>query len=174
VFCNAVGGQGELVFDGHRSCRSVWRARGAPIREVLVVDIGEDVGTGPIAPPFDDLDQMRLALGLGLRDYVEKNGFGDVVVGISGGIDSALTAAIAAEALGPERVHCVSMPSRFTSGGTRTDAKLVSESLGVDFREIPIEPVVEAFENALAPSFERRARDTTEENIRRRRPGARC
>ena len=80
---------------------------------------------------------MRLALGLGLRDYVTKNGFGDVVLGISGGIDSALTAALAADALGPERVHTVSMPSRFSSEGTRDDAREVSENLGLDFREVP-------------------------------------
>ena len=92
---------------------------------------------------------MRLALGLGLRDYVTKNGFGDVVLGISGGIDSALTAAIAADALGAERVHTVSMPSRFSSEGTRDDAREVSENLGVDFREIPIEGVVGAFHEAL-------------------------
>ena len=82
---------------------------------------------------------MRLALELGLRDYVEKNGFRDVVVGLSGGIDSALTAALAVEALGPERVHCVSMPSRFSSEATRGDARRLAESLGVDFRELPID-----------------------------------
>ena len=86
---------------------------------------------------------MRLALGLGLRDYVEKNGFGDVVIGVSGGIDSALTAAICADALGADRVHTVSMPSRYSSEGTRDDAREVSENLGVDFREIPIEAVVD-------------------------------
>ena len=85
---------------------------------------------------------MRLALTLGLRDYVEKNGFGDVVVAVSGGIDSAVTAALCADALGPERVHCVSMPSRFSSEGTRSDARQVAENLGCEFREIPIEDVV--------------------------------
>jgi NAD+ synthase (glutamine-hydrolysing) len=104
----------------------------------------------PTVAPFEtELEQMRLALGLGLRDYVTKNGFGDVVLGISGGIDSALTAALAADALGPERVHTVSMPSRFSSEGTRDDAREVSENLGVDFREVPIEGVVAAFHEAL-------------------------
>ena len=118
--------------------------------------------------PLGDLDQMRLALEVGLRDYVEKNGFGDVVVGISGGIDSALTAALAAEALGPGRVHCVSMPSPFSSDATCSDAQRAAESLGVDFREIPIEAIVEAFGSALAPSFAGHERDTTEENIQAR------
>ncbi len=116
----------------------------------------------------DDLEQMRLALELGLRDYIHKNGFGDVVVGLSGGIDSALTAAIAAGALGAGRVHGVSMPSRYSSEGTRTDARRVAESLGIDFREIAIEPVVEAFTGALAPSFEGWAADLTEENLQAR------
>jgi NAD+ synthase (glutamine-hydrolysing) len=100
--------------------------------------------------PFEpELEQMRLALGRGLRDYVTKNGFGDVVLGISGGIDSALTAAIAADALGAERVHTVSMPSRFSSEGTRDDAREVSANLAVDFREIPIEGVMGSFHDAL-------------------------
>src|ERR671939_1638061 len=99
---------------------------------------------------------MRLALELGLKGYVDKNGFRDVVIGVSGGIDSALTAALAVEALGAERVHCVSMPSRYSSEGTRTDAQRLAESLGCDFREIAIEPIVEQFVAALAHSFEGR------------------
>jgi NAD+ synthase (glutamine-hydrolysing) len=120
------------------------------------------------ATPLDDLEQMRLALELGLRDYVGKNGFGDVVIGLSGGIDSALTAAVAVGALGAERVHGVSMPSRYSSAGTRGDAALVAGSLGIDFREIPIEPMVEAFTGALAPAFAGRAGDLTEENLQAR------
>ena len=129
VFCNAIGGQDELVFDGNSfvlDARGELVARAPAFEEaLLVVDLDAADGSS-IAPALDDLDQMRLALGLGLRDYVGKNGFGDVVIGISGGVDSALTAAIAAEALGPERVHCVSMPSRFSSAGTRTDAELAA------------------------------------------------
>ena len=124
-----------------------------------------------IAEPLGELEQMRLALGLGLRDYVEKNGFREVVVGVSGGIDSALTAAIAAEALGPERVHCVSMPSRFTSEGTRGDARRLAELLGTSFLELPIGPAVEAFEGALAEPFAGLAPDLTEENIQARARG---
>src|SRR5262249_31531397 len=101
----------------------------------------------------------------------DKNGFREVVVGLSGGIDSALTAALAAEALGPERVHCVSMPSQFSSEATRGDARLLAESLGGDFREIPIDGVVSQFETALEPSFEQRPRDLTEENVQARARG---
>ncbi len=96
---------------------------------------------------------MRLALELGLHDYVTKNGFGDVVVSVSGGIDSALTAALCVEALGAERVHGVTMPSRYSSEGTRGDAWRLAESLGIDFREIAIEPIVEAYTAALADAF---------------------
>jgi NAD+ synthase (glutamine-hydrolysing) len=191
AFCNLVGGQDELVFDGHSVVLDdegevVARAPGFE-EALLVVDVdpAEAIGrrlrdvrrrelertrseppaaetihlTGhravgePVAPavvPFSsELEQMRLGLGLGLRDYAEKNGFGDVVIAISGGIDSAVTAAVAADALGADRVHTVSMPSRFSSGGTRDDARKVSENLGVDFREVPIEDVVGAFHEAL-------------------------
>ena len=191
AFCNLVGGQDELVFDGHSVVLDdegevVARAPGFEETLLLVdVDPTEAVGRRlrdvrrrelerslpappsvstirlaapraagePVAAavtPFEpELEQMRLGLGLGLRDYVAKNGFGDVVVGISGGVDSALTAAIAADALGAEHVHTVSMPSRFSSEGTRDDAREVSENLDVDFREIPIEDVVGAFHEAL-------------------------
>ncbi|MBV8599840.1 MAG: NAD+ synthase, partial [Actinobacteria bacterium] len=120
------------------------------------------------APLLDDLEQMRCALELGLRDYVLKNGFGDVVIGLSGGIDSALTAALAVGALGNDRVHGVSMPSRYSSEGTRTDARRLAESLGIDFRELPIEPAVEAFGTVLAPIFTGRTPDLTEENLQAR------
>jgi NAD+ synthase (glutamine-hydrolysing) len=102
-----------------------------------------------VTPFAAELEQMRRGLVLGLSDYVAKNGFRDVVVGISGGIDSAVTAAVAVEALGAGRVHTVSMPSRFSSEATRDDARIVSEALGVDFREIPIEQLVGAYHEAL-------------------------
>jgi NAD+ synthase (glutamine-hydrolysing) len=92
----------------------------------------------------------------------------EIVVGVSGGIDSALTAALAVEALGPERVHCVSMPSRYSSGGTRSDARRLTENLGCDFRELPIEPVVEAFGTVLAEPFAGREPDLAEENLQAR------
>jgi NAD+ synthase (glutamine-hydrolysing) len=123
---------------------------------------------GTVGPLLDDLEQMRLALELGLRDYVDKNGFRDVVIGVSGGIDSALTAAVACEALGPERVHCVSMPSQFSSEGTRRDARLLAESLGADFLELSIEPIVEQFFETLAEPFRGREPDIAEENLQAR------
>ena len=197
---NAVGGQDELIFDGH-SCvlddEGEVLARAPGFEEaLLVVDVDPAAAIGrrlrdarrralarssaeppearrsssactgagarqpavqsryeDVAPLEPELEQMRLALELGLRDYVDKNGFRDSSSALSGGIDSALTVALAVEALGPERVHGVSMPSRFSSEGTRGDAQRLAEGLGIDFREIPIEPIVEGFEQALAPQL---------------------
>ncbi len=211
AFCNLVGAQDELVFDGHSVLiddegQVIARAAGFK-QELLVVDIDptavvarrlSDVRKRALAReqgcpevcsivlsatkwrarrrpvparvmPFpDDLEQMRRALTLGLADYVRKNGFGDVVVGVSGGIDSALTAALAVDALGADHVHCVSMPSRFSSAATRTDARLLAEGLGADFRELEIEPMVTEFEHVLAPAFAGREPDLTEENVQAR------
>jgi NAD+ synthase (glutamine-hydrolysing) len=146
AFCNLVGGQDELLFDGHSAvigADGTVLARAPGFEEhLLVVEVGQP---GTLVPFEPELDQMRLALVLALRDYVGKNGFRDVVLGLSGGIDSALVAALAVEALGPERVHCVSMPSRYSSEGTKGDAQRLAESIGCDFRELPIEPLVGAF-----------------------------
>jgi NAD+ synthase (glutamine-hydrolysing) len=142
--------------------------------EPEIVELGAGVSRNgkpvepTVVPHEDELEQMRLALELGLRGYVDKNGFREIVVGLSGGIDSALTAALAVEALGPERVHCVSMPSRFSSDETRADARRVAENLGAEFREIPIEEIVDAVESALAPAFEGHDRDLAEENVQAR------
>ena len=213
AFVNAVGGQDELLFDGHsvvlddegevlarapgfeeallvvdiepqeavgRRLRDVRRrsleSERESASEMPVVHIGTPRAAGEpvgaqIAPLLDDLEQMRLGLELGLRDYVEKNGFEDVVIGVSGGIDSALAAAIACEALGPDHVHCVSMPSRFSSDATRTDARRLAEALGASFLELPIEPIVESFLETLAEVFAGREPDTTEENIQARARG---
>jgi NAD+ synthase (glutamine-hydrolysing) len=191
AFCNLVGGQDELVFDGHSvvlddAGEVVARAPGFE-EHLLVVDVEPELAVGrrlrdvrrreldrsretvppvevvelaappernelvtpPIVPFAPELEQMRLGLVLGLRDYVAKNGFSEVVVGVSGGIDSAVTAALCVDALGADRVHCISMPSGFSSEGTRSDAARLAENLGVDFREIPIEDAVEAFHETL-------------------------
>jgi NAD+ synthase (glutamine-hydrolysing) len=206
---NAVGGQDELIFDGHSVVideEGEVIARAPSFEEaLLVVDI--DVSTaiarrlvdarrralasereipdppvidlgGPreqqapvkpyVAEPLDELEQMRRALELGLSDYVEKNGFGDVVLGVSGGIDSALTAALAVEALGPERVHSVSMPSRYSSDDTRRDAEQLAKNLGTDFLELPIDSIFDGYEQALSSVFEGREPDITEENLQAR------
>ena len=105
---------------------------------------------------------------LGLRDYTLKNGFQDVVLGLSGGIDSSLVAAIAADALGPEHVHGVSMPSRYSSDGSRSDAEALASAVGCDYRTIAIEPAFAAFLELLEPSFAGRDPDLTEENLQSR------
>jgi NAD+ synthase (glutamine-hydrolysing) len=152
--------------------RALARDRGA-IPDVPVVHVGtthksEKKVESAIAPQLDELEQVRLALELGLSDYVNKNGFGDVVVGVSGGIDSALTTALAVEALGAERVHSVSMPSRYSSEETRLDATRLAENLGTDFRELPIDDIYGTYEQALAESFSGRESDLTEENLQAR------
>jgi NAD+ synthase (glutamine-hydrolysing) len=138
-----------------------------------VVDLGEpphreDQAEARRVPLLDELEQMRLALELGLRDYVRKNGFRDVVVGVSGGIDAALTAALAAEALGAEHVVAVSMPSRYSSAATRRDARLLAEDLGIRYLEIPIEGIVATTGEALAEAFAGTEPDLAEENIQAR------
>jgi NAD+ synthase (glutamine-hydrolysing) len=207
AFCNLVGGQDELVFDGHSVVlddAGEVVARGPGFEEhLLVVDLEPELAVGrrlrdvrrreldrsretvppveivelatppeqtnPAAAPVvafaPELEQMRLALVLGLRDYVGKNGFSDVVVGVSGGIDSAVTAALCVDALGAERVHCVSMPSEFSSEATRTDAARLAENLGVDFREVPIEDAVEAFHGTL-PGLEGLAAENLQARVR--------
>jgi len=144
--------------------------RDLPDPPVVDVPVRGPIGTvSPVlAATLDELEQMRRALELGLGDYVRKNGFEDVVLGLSGGIDSALTAALAAETLGPEHVHCVSMPSRYSSDETRSDAKLLAESLGVHSLEIPIEPIVGSVTAALAPVFEGTEPGIAEENVQAR------
>jgi NAD+ synthase (glutamine-hydrolysing) len=189
AFCNLVGGQDELVFDGHSVVLDdegeviarapgfeeallvvdvdPTEAIGRRLRDVRRRELGRARGGVPdvtrielppasmvssaersIAPFEPELEQMRRALVLGLRDYVDKNGFADVVVAVSGGIDSAVTATLCAHALGPERVHCVSMPSRYSSEGTRADAQRLAENLGCSFREIDIEAIVASYHEA--------------------------
>jgi NAD+ synthase (glutamine-hydrolysing) len=210
AFCNLVGGQDELVFDGHsvvlddsgaviarapgfeehllvvdvdpivaigRRLRDVRRREldrsreSAPSAELVELDApgGHDEALERSVTPFaPELEQMRSALTLGLRDYVEKNGFAEVVVAVSGGIDSAVTAALCVEALGPDRVHCVSMPSRYSSDETRSDARTVAKSLGCAFREVPIESIVGALHEALTTEIEGGLAGLAAENLQAR------
>jgi NAD+ synthase len=117
------------------------------------------------------LQQIYQAMMLGLRDYVEKNGFPGIVLGLSGGIDSALSAAVAADALGPERVRAVMLPSPYTSEHSLEDAALCAQMLGIPYETIPIAGAMEAFHNALAPAFAGTAQNITEENIQSRARG---
>jgi NAD+ synthase (glutamine-hydrolysing) len=161
---------GRRLRDARR--RALARAR-REMPNPPVIDIPDRKSRGElpkpvVAPPLDELEQMRLALELGLRDYVQKNDFREVVLGVSGGIDSALTAALAAEALGPEHVVCVSMPSRYSSEGTQADAQRLAETLDARYIEIPIEPIVDAVEAALAEAFAGTETGIAEENIQSR------
>jgi NAD+ synthase (glutamine-hydrolysing) len=209
VFCNLVGGQDELVFDGYSLVidqDGELVARAAQFEEEFVVcDIdpstaqrvrlrdtrhrptarsrqavatlaavdapahhdATEIG-GPRAKPLEPDPEVYGALCLGVRDYVEKNGFRRVLLGLSGGIDSALTAAIAVDALGPERVACAVMPSPFSSPETQDDARRLAENLGIERFELPLEPVMGAYERALAEAFEGTEPGTAEENVQAR------
>jgi NAD+ synthase (glutamine-hydrolysing) len=213
VFCNLVGGQDELVFDGHSVAIDQDGdviARAPQFEEALVVltvDPGavaaarlrdprhrsavrrlrrsedelapelaslslersatDPVG-GEVAEPLDPEEEVYAALRTGLRDYVEKNGFEHVVVALSGGIDSSLTATVAVDALGPERVTAVAMPSPFSSEGTRGDARELAANLGLELLEIPIEEAMRGYDEMLEDVFAGREPDIAEENIQAR------
>ena len=170
VYANQVGGNDDLVFDG-RSCAfgpdGTLIAEGAPFAEaVMVVDTEarEPVATDD---PCREEETWR-ALVLGTRDYARKSGFSTALVGLSGGIDSAVTAVVAAEALGAENVTCVLMPSPYSSRGSIDDSLALAENLGVKTLTLPIEPVMQAFTAALAEPFAGLPEDTTEENVQSR------
>jgi len=218
AFCALVGGQDELVFDGHsfvvdHTGQTI--ARAAQFREELLVcdvdleaaaaarlreaghrastrsPIGAggparvavlpglpasvEAGTGgrppggPLAEPLEPIEaEIYAALTLGLRDYVQKNGFGHVVLGLSGGIDSALVACLAVDALGAERVSVAIMPSQFSSSATQEDAGALAAALGVRVHELAIEPVFDSYADTLGPAFDGHEHDLTEENLQAR------
>jgi NAD+ synthase (glutamine-hydrolysing) len=211
ALCNIVGGQDELVFDGHSVVvdhHGEVVARAPQFQEGLIVATLDEAGPpalrlrdprhrsldrlghralrpvarieasgerpapegsgGDVAPVLDSCAEIYEALKLGVRDYVRKNGFARVVLGLSGGIDSALTAQIAVDALGAEGVVTVVMPSRYSSQGTQSDARAMAQALGTELYELPITPMMEGFEVALAEPFAGRDPDITEENLQAR------
>jgi len=177
LYVNQVGGQDELVFDGASFALAAdgdlrvqapeWRPALMPTRWKREAD-GWNVEKGVLAERGDRLSSIYQAMVLGLSDYVRKNRFPGVVLGLSGGIDSALSAAVAVDALGADRVHCVMMPSPYTSKESLEDAAAVAEFLECELREINIGPAMEAYRAMLGPSFVDRAPDITEENIQAR------
>ncbi|MEE8172347.1 MAG: NAD+ synthase, partial [Alphaproteobacteria bacterium] len=178
IYLNQVGGQDELVFDGASfvlgADRSL-RAQAAMFAEDMLITRWSAGGDGvwhcETTAPSRQLDGPQAlyhAMVLGLGDYVDKNGFPGVLIGLSGGIDSALSAAVAVDALGPERVHCVRMPSRYTSQASLDDGAACAEMLGLTWDTIAIESAVGAFEGMMAEAFAGREADATEENIQAR------
>jgi NAD+ synthase (glutamine-hydrolysing) len=153
AFCNLVGGQDELVFDGQSLVTDPngnLIARASQFEEELLVCEIPVTEPAPVAQPLSDLDEVYGALVLGLRDYVAKNGFQHVGVALSGGIDSALVALLAADAVGPERLSCVVMPSPHSSSETQGDARTIAANLGCELIEIAIEPMMDGYQRALA------------------------
>ena len=199
AFCGQVGGQDELVFDGHSlvvapsgeilarapqfeqwllSCEVPMQAAEFKAEEHPNVEL---IGSFTTNPPSDDTSLDHLvarvesddeavyaALVLGTRDYADKNGFGRVVLGLSGGVDSALVACIARDALGADRVTCVTMPSQYSSEGTYSDAVALAAALGVELLELPIGDLMKGYDELLAEPFAGRAPDLTEENLQAR------
>ena len=139
-----------------------------PVVPVSVAAPKPDHRPGAVTPPLELNEEIYRALVVGTRDYVHKNGFSDVVIGLSGGIDSSLVACVATDALGPEHVHGVALPTRYTSDASNSDAAALAANLGIELRTIPIEPAYEAALEMLAPSFAGREPDVTEENLQGR------
>ena len=209
VFCNLVGGQDELVFDGHSLVidheGTIVARAGQFTEELLVAEIdpqgpsaarlrdtrhrpaarrakpavldlarvalpsaGGDPPAARVAPLLEPEAEVYAALACGLRDYVAKNGFEHVVLGLSGGVDSALVACVAADALGADRVTAAIMPSPYSSGETQQDARELAARLGIGAMELDVAPAMQAYEGTLAPAFDGRDPDITEENLQAR------
>jgi NAD+ synthase (glutamine-hydrolysing) len=194
AYVNQVGGQDELVFDGGSmlfSPNGTLISRSPQfVDDLLVADLDlpfSEPGGGArvidvtatckvhaspailtIAPRCEDFEELYGALVTGVRDYVRKNSFTDVVIGLSGGVDSSLVAVLATDALGADHVHGVSMPSRYSSAGSQTDAALLATNLGIEMQTISIEPAFQAYLEMCAPSFVNKPADLTEENLQSR------
>ncbi len=173
VYCNLVGGQDELVFDG----ASVARARNGGLRYQgpsfeesldLVTYVDGDLVSDRVSAPRTIEEDVWSALVMGVRDYIGKNGFPGVLLGLSGGIDSALTLCVAVDALGADRVRAVMMPSPYTAQMSLDDSRLLVQRLGVRYDEIAIAPAMATFDQILSPMFAGLKADTTEENLQAR------
>jgi NAD+ synthetase len=171
---NVVGANDELIFDGHsvalnRQGEVLALGKGFA-EDLLVVEVdGNAPALKPVWPAREE--QLFRALSLGIRDYVHKCGFKSVVLGLSGGIDSALTAVLAVDALGADKVMGVSMPARYSSSGSLTDAELLAKNLGIRYEVVPIEPPFKAMEGQLAKVFADTKPNEAEENIQSRLRG---
>jgi len=176
IYCNLVGGQDELVFDGGDFAASPDGASTgqAPACEEGLFAVQWDAGAGwrrlgwEPAGEGDEDAEVWTVLSRGLRDYVDKNGFPGVLLGLSGGIDSALVATLAADALGAERVGCVTMPARYTADISTEDAEALANNLGIRVRKLPVDGVFQSFLDLLEPAFGDREPDVTEENLQAR------
>jgi NAD+ synthase (glutamine-hydrolysing) len=178
AFCAMVGGQDELVFDGqsfvldqegNTLARAAQFAEDLLVCDLFATEEENEQPSQPLRAPIASHEQeVYEALRLGLRDYVAKNGFGSVVLGLSGGIDSALVACLAADALGAERVNVAIMPSPYSSSATQQDARMLARALGLSTHELTIEPVMDAYTQTLRADFEDLETDLTEENLQAR------
>ncbi len=180
IFINQLAGQDEVLFEGASfvvDAHGEMQYKAPQFRECIALTKWRKeenrwiCESGPNASWIGGEEMVYRAVTMAVRDYVEKNRFKGVVIGLSGGVDSALTAAIAVDALGAERVHCVMMPSRYTSRESLEDAQACAKQLGVPYRSIDIEPGVAAFDEMLSPAFHNLEKDTTEENIQSRLRG---
>jgi NAD+ synthase len=180
IYLNMTGGQDELVFDGASFVINADRGIAAQLpafaESIVITQWQRTAGvwrcvSGPTAVLDEGEKADYAACVLGLRDYVDKSGFPGVVIGLSGGVDSALTAVMSVDALGAKRVHCVMLPYRYTSQESLDDAALLAKALGVEYNILPIEPAVTGLEATLAPIFANRPRDVAEENLQARARG---
>lgn len=170
VLCNQVGANDQLVFDGrsfhlNEKGELIHLAKGFE-QDDLIADL--EINACPCSLPDNDIGEMYRALVVGVRDYFHKQGFSRALLGLSGGVDSALTACIAKDALGAENVLTVSLPSRFSANEGKTNAKILAANLGIGFEQIPIEGLFESSLDLLEPYFQGRLWDTTEENLQSR------
>ncbi len=181
AYVNQVGGQDEVIYDGGSFVLGADRqlkAKLASFREQIATVEFRRAGAkwecqpAAIAPELGELESIYQAMMLGLRDYVNKTGFPAVVIGLSGGVDSAITAAVAADALGPQRVHTIMMPSPYTARDSLEDAEACAKAIGVRYDTMNIGPAMKAYNEMLAPLFKGRNEDVTEENIQSRARGA--